>query len=65
MKKVKPQLLYALIGASGGLAGMLPLSRCNGNCAACFGCAGVGLGVVLILIGKKIRGVKEESDGMG
>ena len=42
MKKVKPQLLYALVGASGGLAGMLPLSRCSGNCAACFGCAGVG-----------------------
>lgn len=65
MKKAKQQILYALIGATGGLAGMVPLSRCGGNCAACFGCAGVGLGVVLILIGQKIRGVKEESDGMG
>ena len=65
MKKVKQQILYALIGASGGLAGMLPLSRCGGHCAACLGCAGVGLGVVLILIGQKIRGAKEESDGMG
>jgi len=65
MKKAKQQILYALIGASGGLAGMVPLSRCGGNCAACFGCAGVGLGIVLILIGQKFKGVKEESDGMG
>ena len=65
MKKVKPQLLYALVGASGGLAGMLPLSRCSGNCAACFGCAGVGLGIVLILIGQSFKRVKEGSDGMG
>ena len=65
MKKVKPQILYALIGASGGLAGVLPLARCSGNCAACFGCAGVCLGVVLILIGQRLKGVKEGSDGMG
>jgi len=65
MKKAKQHILCALIGASGGLAGMLSLSRCSGNCTACFGCAGVGLGIVLILIGQKIRGVKEESDGMG
>jgi len=65
MKKVKQQILYAFIGASGGLAGMIPLSRCGGNCTACFGCAGVGLGIVLILIGQKFKGVKEGSDGMG
>lgn len=64
MKKLKQQILYGLIGASGGLAGMVPLSRCGGNCAACFGCAGVGLGIVLILVGQKIRDGKEGADGM-
>lgn len=65
MKKFKNKILYGLIGASGGLAGMVPLSRCNGNCTACIGCAGIGLGIVLILIGQKIKGGKERTDGMG
>lgn len=64
MKKRKQQILYSLMGASGGLAGMFPLSRCGGNCAACFGCAGIGIGIVLILIGQKFRSKKEDSDGM-
>ena len=65
MKKCSRQLLYGLIGATGGLAGMVPVSRCGGNCSACFGCAGVGLGIVLILIGQRIRNGKEGAGGMG
>lgn len=61
--KISPKILSGLIGASGGLAGMLPLARCSGHCTTCFGCAGIGLGIVLILIGRKIRGGKEESNG--
>lgn len=63
MKKLKQRILYGLIGASGGLAGLLPLARCSGHCTACFGCAGIGLGIVLVLIGQKIKGGKEGTDG--
>lgn len=58
MKKYKQQILVGLIGASGGLAGMLPLVRCSGQCTACFGCSGIGLGIVILLIGRKIRRIK-------
>lgn len=61
--KISPKMTAGLIGASSSLAGMLPLARCNGHCMTCFGCAGIGLGIVLVLIGQKIRGGKEESDG--
>ncbi len=63
MKKLRLKLRCGLIAALGGLAGLLPLARCNGHCTACFGCAGIGLPIVLVLIGQKIRGGKEESDG--
>lgn len=63
MKKLNQKILYGLIGASGGLAGMLPLSRCSGYCTTCFGCAGIGLGIILVLIRQKIREGKEGSDG--
>jgi hypothetical protein len=62
MKQSNQKILYTLIGASGGLAGMIPFSRCYGNCIACFGCAGIGLGVIAVLIAKKIRSGKERSD---
>ena len=64
MKGRRHPILYGLMGAAGGLAGMLPLGRCGGNCAACYGCAGIGLGIALILIGQKFAGGKERSDGM-
>lgn len=54
MNKRKPQIRYGVLGAFGGLAGILPLSRCGGNCGACFGCAGIGLAIVLILITQKL-----------
>ena len=63
MKKLNHKILYSLIGASGGLAGMLPAARCGGYCTTCFGCAGIGLGIILVLIGQKVRGNKEGSDG--
>jgi hypothetical protein len=55
MKKRHQEILYTLIGASGGLAGMIPFTRCYGNCIACFGCSGLGLGVLVVLIVRKIR----------
>ena len=58
MKNPKQHFLYGLIGASGGLAGLIPYSRCGGTCTACFGCAGIGLGIVLILLAQKIMGGK-------
>ena len=64
MKKGSRQLLYGLIGAMSGLAGVVPLSRCGGHCTACFGCAGAGLGIVLILTGRWIRKGKERTGGM-
>lgn len=63
MKKLNRQVLYGLAGATGGLMGVAPLSRCSWNCNACFGCAGFGLGIVLILIGRWIR-KKEGVNGM-
>ncbi len=63
MKKLNPKILYGLMGATGGLTGMLPFTRCSGHCTTCFGCAGIGLGIILVLIGRKIRGGKEGSDG--
>ena len=64
MRTLKDQILSGMVGAAGGLAGVVPFSRCGGNCAACFGCVGVGLGIVLIVIGRKIMRGKEGSDGM-
>lgn len=63
MKKLCHKVLYSMIGASGALAGMLPAARCGGHCTTCFGCAGIGLGIVLVLVGKKIKGHREEFDG--
>lgn len=60
MKKLRQQILFGLIGASGGLAGMLPLMRCSGQCSACFGCSGIGISIIMILIGRKIRIKKGE-----
>lgn len=63
MRKLKQKILYYLIGAFGGLTAMLPLARCGGHCTTCFGCGGLGLGVVVVLIAQKIRRGKERSDG--
>jgi hypothetical protein len=65
MKTRHQEILYTLIGASGGFAGMIPFTRCHGNCIACLGCAGIGLGVVVLLIAQNIRSGKKRSDGKG
>ena len=46
MVSVRPKLLHMAAGASGGLAGIIPLLRCPGaSCSSCYGCIGVGLGL--------------------
>lgn len=51
MGSVKHRILHLAVGASGGVAGLFPLARCPGTiCSSCFGCAGVGVGIVLIAL---------------
>jgi hypothetical protein len=39
--------------AVGAISGVIPLAACpGGSCASCFGCAGIGVGVLLLLIMK-------------
>ncbi|MDI6729484.1 MAG: hypothetical protein QMD44_11240 [Thermodesulfovibrionales bacterium] len=65
MEGLKEKVLYSAIGASGGLTGLISLSKCPGNtCTSCFGCAGIGIGILLIaLINKKLKG-GQRNNGM-
>lgn len=57
MERLKDKIFYSALGASGGLAGLVSLSKCQGNaCTSCFGCAGVGVGILLITLIKKFKG---------
>ena len=64
MKKCEKHFIYGLIGISVGLTGLVSIPRCSGTCNACFGCAGVGMGMILILVCQKISNRKDGSDGM-
>ena len=56
MEGFKDKILYSVIGASSGLTGLISLSRCPGNtCISCFGCAGVGIVVILIALFNKMN----------
>lgn len=65
MENIKTKLLGAAIGASEGVAGMVSLTGCSGGaCTTCLGCAGAGLGlVVLAILGKK-KTKTERKNGM-
>lgn len=65
MKGFRNKLLCSAVGASGGLAGILSLSKCSGGgCASCFGCLGMSAGILLVaLINRSKRG-KERQNGM-
>ncbi len=62
MEKLKHKLFSAAIGISSGL---LPLSNCYGNtCNSCFKCAGVGIGLFLIMVFNYLtRTIRERSVG--
>ncbi|MDO9288130.1 MAG: hypothetical protein Q7T83_05015 [Thermodesulfovibrionales bacterium] len=63
MEKFRNRLLYTAVGALSGLTGIASFSRCSGNaCASCFGCAGAGIGVLLIVLLNKFRRSKQEGD---
>ncbi len=63
MERLRNRLLYTALGASSGLTGLASFSRCSGNaCTSCFGCAGAGIGVLLIVIFNKIRRSKQEDN---
>lgn len=66
MKNARARLVSSALGASGGLAGMLSLSNCTGgSCTSCFGCAGAGVGILLlVLYGKMKRTTMEDNNGM-
>lgn len=56
MEGIKDKILYFAIGASGGLAGLVSLPKCQGNaCTSCFSCAGVGAGILLTILIKKFK----------
>ena len=51
MKSLKHKLFSSACGVSGGLAGLLSLSRCYGNgCSSCFGCVGAGAGILVVML---------------
>jgi alpha-D-ribose 1-methylphosphonate 5-triphosphate synthase subunit PhnL len=65
MKKLKTHILYGSIGASTGLAGFAPASVCRGgDCTSCWGCVGVGLGVLLMILYNNYKRIKEAKNGM-
>jgi hypothetical protein len=55
MDDLKKKILYTGAGASSGLAGLGLFSNCGGPaCASCFGCGGIGIGILLIILFNKI-----------
>ncbi|MBU2591503.1 MAG: hypothetical protein KKC21_05755 [Nitrospinae bacterium] len=59
MKKSTDKLLYSAFGGIVGAIGIISLSRCKGKgCTACFGCAGVGIGLLLIALFNKFKRVR-------
>jgi len=51
MEKLKDKIVYGTLGASSGLVGLASFPRCSAStCTSCFGCAGAGIGIVLIAL---------------
>jgi len=65
MKKLKTHILYGSIGTSTGLAGFASASVCRGgDCTSCWGCVGVGLGVLMMVLYNNYKRIKEAKNGM-
>jgi len=59
MEKIKYKFLNAALGAASGLTGIMSLSWCSGKtCASCYGCAGAGIGLLLIALLNKFKKAK-------
>lgn len=60
MENIKDTTLCMALGASSGAIGLAVTSACRGGaCDSCFGCAGAGLGLLIIAAIKKMRGEKD------
>ncbi len=66
MENLRAKFVSTALGASSSMAGLLTLSKCSGStCTSCFGCAGAGMGILLLVVFSRIRGKKkEENNGM-
>lgn len=63
MENVRAKVVATALGASGSMAGLLSLSKCSGSiCTSCFGCAGAGVGILLIVLLRRIKGFKKEEN---
>jgi len=57
MEGLKKRMLYYAAGAMSGLSGIVSLPICRGNtCSSCLGCAGLGIGVLIVVIIKRFGG---------
>ena len=65
IKRLKSHILYGSIGASTGLAGLASASVCRGGaCTSCWGCVGVGLGTLLMVLYNRCKCIKKAKNGM-
>jgi hypothetical protein len=59
MDRLRDKIFYAAVSVSSGFAGLVFFARCAGTpCTACFGCGGIGFGILLIILSNKIKGIK-------
>lgn len=66
MENLRAKFMSTALGASGSMTGLLSLSQCSGGaCTACLGCAGAGMGILLLLLFNRVKGNnKEEGNGV-
>lgn len=63
MGSVKNRLVHLAMTASGGAAGLFSLVRCSGTtCSACFGCVGVGAGLVMVALFQAVSSSQRETE---
>ena len=56
MRKLRHKLFYGGVGVSSALTGYAGLTHCGGGaCGSCFGCGGLGVGVLVMILFNKIR----------
>jgi hypothetical protein len=65
MKRLKTHIIYGAIGSATGLAGLVSPSVCRGGtCSSCWGCVGVGLGALLMVLYDRFKRIKKAKNGM-
>ena len=62
MEGLKGKLICSFIGVSTGLSGIVSLSNCSAaGCSSCLRCAGVGFGIVLMILLSRTKRVGRDS----